>query len=393
MKAIRMKAYCLCLASTVAIVGCTDEFAPDSASTAPDYSRFLRNNDGSYSCTPTNRGQDVEADVIAMRNIAQVVSPNESDYFEASFDGGHRFVYVPAGPFAMGTENWGTDESPSHTVQLSGYWVGKNFVTNDQFETFVDETGYVTDAEKPGAEGCYVFVKHSLRPGGDWTPTPGRNWRNPFIDHPTDSFYREFDNLGDHPVGCVSWYDAEAYGDWLSEKIGLNIALPTEAQWEKAARGDDGRAWPWGNEPPDAIRSNFADAAFDSAYEQPNQGEPDNSVDDGWSATSPIGAFPAGASPYGVMDMGGNTTAWVYDVPRQYSYGPINDPIGEAPEADRTDREMRGGFWISSRGTLTPSQSEINIKHTTRSDLRAQDDPRSSDDHLGFRVAIDYCDR
>jgi formylglycine-generating enzyme required for sulfatase activity len=93
------------------------------------------------------------------------------------------------------------------------------------------------------------------------------------------------------------------------------------------------------------------------------------------------------------MDMAGNTTAWVYDVPRQYSAGPINDPIGEAPKADRTDREMRGGFWISSRGTLTPSRSEIDIKHTTRSELRAHDDPRSSDDHLGFRVVIDYCDR
>lgn len=385
-----MRSIFLTSVAMMTLLGCAQEPAHEAL---PEHTEISQNSDGSYSCTPDAGGRNTQTDISAMRTLAHQVERNEHGHYEASFKGEHKFIYVPAGPFVMGTDNWGPDEQPAHTVTLSGYWIGENFITNDQFKAFIEDTGYVTDAEKPDAEGCYIFVKNVDKAGGDWTPTPGRNWMNAFVDHPTDPLYREFSNLGDHPVGCVSWYDAIAFGGWLSAKIGVNVTLPSEAQWEKAARGDDARAWPWGNEPPDATRSNFADAAFDAAYEQPNQGEPDVTVNDGWSATSPVGIFPAGASPYGVLDMGGNTTAWVYDVPRKYSNQPITDPIGRAPESDRTDREMRGGFWISSRGSLSPTPREIEIKHTTRSDLRAQDDPRSSDDHLGFRVAIDYCSR
>jgi formylglycine-generating enzyme required for sulfatase activity len=278
-------------------------------------------------------------------------------------------------------------------VFLHGYWIGKNLITNDQFGAFVEDTGFVTDAERSAADGCYVFIAHHDRRGGDWVSTPGRNWRNAFDDHPADPYYRDFKNLGQHPVGCVSWYDAMAYTRWLSSKIGLPVSLPTEAQWEKAARGTDGRAWPWGNEPPDETRSNFADASFDEAYEQPNQGEPSLEVDDGWSATSPVGIFTAGASPYGVLDMSGNTTQWVFDLLGRYSAESQTNPMGPTGGSDRSMRVMRGGFWIASAGSLKPSAYEIRVKHTTRADLRAWDDPRTSDDHLGFRVVIDGCDR
>jgi formylglycine-generating enzyme required for sulfatase activity len=344
-------------------------------------------------CANPPFGHDAEEDAVFLRERGATVARNEFESLEASFANGMEFVYVPKGPFHMGTDDWGPDEQPVHEVFLHGYWIGKNLVTNEQFAAFVEASGFETDAERLPEDGCYVFIANPNRPGGDWIATPGTNWRNAFDDHPTDPYYRNFDNLGQHPVGCVSWYDAMAYAGWLSDQLGLPVSLPTEAQWEKAARGSDGRVWPWGNEPPDATRSNFADASFDTAYEQPNQGDPTLEVDDGWSATSPVGLFPAGASPYGVLDMSGNTTQWVFDLLGRYSEGAQTNPMGPTGGSDRTMRVMRGGFWIASAGSLTPSRLEIRIKHTTRADLRAWDDPRTSDDHLGFRVVIDGCER
>ncbi len=344
-------------------------------------------------CPNPSRGHDTEADVREIRNHAETVVVNGHNAHEASFGDGLDFIYVPKGAFQMGTDAWGPDEQPVHEVDLHGYWIGKNLVTNDQFGAFVEATGFETDAERLPDNGCYVFIRHDARPGGDWIPTPGRNWRNAFDDHPTDPYYRNFENLGQHPVGCVSWYDAIAYTQWLTTELGVPVSLPTEAQWEKAARSSDGRAWPWGDDPPDASRSNFADASFDDAYEQPNQGEPSLDVNDGWSATSPVGLFPAGASPYGVLDMSGNTTQWVYDLLGRYSPEPQVNPMGPTRGSDRSLRVMRGGFWIASASSLHPSDREMQIKHTTRADLRAWDDPRTSDDHLGFRVVIDGCER
>lgn len=344
-------------------------------------------------CESPAIGNSMDADLQFMRRHAASVEENAFGTYEADFNNNVDFVYVPTGIFQMGTNEWGSDEQPVHDVFLNGFWIGKNLVTNEQFAEFVNESEFVTDAEKPDAEGCYVFIARRNGEGGNWQPTPGWNWRNAFDDHPTDPYYRDFENLRQHPVGCVSWYDAMAYSEWLSAKLRLSVSLPTEAQWEKAARGTDGRAWPWGNEPPDETRSNFADASFDAAYEQPNQGVPTLSVDDGWSATSPVGLFPAGASPYGVLDMSGNTTQWVYDLLSPYSSEMQSNPMGPTGGADRSTRAMRGGFWIASASSLTPTPKEIRQKHTTRADLRAGDDPRSSDDHLGFRVVIDGCDR
>jgi formylglycine-generating enzyme required for sulfatase activity len=344
-------------------------------------------------CTNPLHGHSPETDAELLREHGATVATNDFETYEASFSNGLEFAYVPKGSFQMGTDTWGPDEQPVHEVFLHGYWIGKNLVTNQQFGAFVEATGFVTDAERLPEDGCYVFIANQNRSGGDWVATPGRNWRNAFDNHPTDPYYRDFDNLGRHPVGCVSWYDAMAYAGWLSDQLGLPVSLPTEAQWEKAARGSDRRVWPWGNEPPDATRSNFADASFDAAYEQPNQGDPSLEIDDGWSATSPVGLFPAGASPYGVLDMSGNTTQWVYDLVGPYSQETQENPLGPTGGSDRSLRVMRGGFWIASASLLNPSRREIGIKHTTRADLRAWDDPRTSDDHLGFRVVIDGCER
>ena len=344
-------------------------------------------------CQNPSHGHNAEEDATLLRERGAAVAANDFESLEASFAIGMEFVYVPKGRFQMGTDAWGPDEKPVHEVFLHGYWIGKNLVTNEQFGAFVEDTGFLTDAERLPDDGCYVFIAHHDSPGGDWMPTPGRNWRNAFDDHPTDPYYRDFGNLGQHPAGCVSWYDAIAYTTWLSTELGMPVSLPTEAQWEKAARGTDGRVWPWGNQPPDATRSNFADASFDAAYEQPNQGEPTLDIDDGWSATSPVGLFPAGASPYGVLDMSGNTTQWVYDLAGPYSPEPQVNSMGPTGGSDRSLRVMRGGFWIASASSLEPSRREIRIKHTTRADLRAWDDPRTSDDHLGFRVVIDGCER
>ena len=171
----------------------------------------------------------------AVRRQATTVEQNDLGYWQADLGNGHILIYVPAGPFDMGSRDGEPFEQPVHRVMLSGYWIGKFPVTVAQSRTFVADAGYVTDAER--GEGCWVEQPGDVRYDA--------SWQAPYVTQ------RE-----DEPVLCVSWNDAMAYATWMSALTGLHFTLPTEAQWEKAARGTDGRAYPWGDVPPDGSQAN-----------------------------------------------------------------------------------------------------------------------------------------
>lgn len=202
--------------------------------------------------------------------------------------GGMEFVRVPAGKFIMGS-NDRDNERPQHTGEISyDFWIGKYPVTNGQFAQFVAATKYQFDQ-------------------GDWK------------------------RKTNHPVVNVSWHDAMAYCRWLNELTcgevhDLTLRLPTEAEWEKAARGADGRVFPWGND-------------FDQ--------NKCNSSEGGKSGTTPVGAYsPQGDSPYGVVDMAGNVWEWCHSLYKFYPY-----LVGDGRENEVEDgaRMLRGGSWVGNQ--------------------------------------------
>ena len=233
-------------------------------------------------------------------------------------------VVVPAGPFTMGIDHpRATDEKPSRQVYLSAFSIDRYEVSNARFAAFVAATGYQTEAEKRGAEKA-----------------DGISWRQP---HGPGSAADP-----GHPVVYVSWQDAHAYCAWRGGR------LPTEAEWEKSARGSDGQLWPWG-------------AKF--AAGRANLWGPE----DGYAGLAPVGSFPAGASPYGALDMAGNVWEWCadwYDA-NYYATAPAKDPQG--PETGRF-KVLRGGSWINP-GPALRSINRFEVLPVERSP------------YIGFRCA------
>ena len=201
-------------------------------------------------------------------------------------------VYVPAGEFLMGSSEADgqaeDDEKPQHTVYLDAFWIDRTEVTNAQYRKCLEAGA----CQEPGC----------------WD-------QNDY-------------NASDQPVVCVSWDDAQAYAAWAGGR------LPTEAEWEKAARGTDGRIYPWGNEF-DGSRLNYCDRNCEF-------GAKDTSTDDGYAEMAPVGRYPSGASPYGALDMAGNVLEWVADWwhPEYYDYSPARNPQG--PDSGNY-RVIRGG--------------------------------------------------
>jgi formylglycine-generating enzyme required for sulfatase activity len=276
-------------------------------------------------------------------------------------------VYVPAGKFDMGNAGiqwiWAgslrdgdlgglqvfTDEQPQHTIYLDAFWIDQTEVTVAMFRTFVEATGYEITAEiagwgQPWREGPMEE---------EWPQVPGADWQ-----HPRGPESIAEDN---HPVVQVSWEDAAAYCEWAGGR------LPTEAQWEKAARGTDGRIWPWGNTY-DGIRGSFCEAQC------PIERWRDDSCDDGYAFTAPVGSFPSGASPYGALDMAGNVWEWVADWYDEGYYGdsPTENPSGPPSGSERA---MRGGAWYDNEPWV-------------RCTVRHQNPPWSRCDDVGFRCAV-----
>lgn len=254
------------------------------------------------------------------------------------------WVEIPSGPFLMGSDKAKDgqaydDELPQHTVTLAAYRIGRVPVTVAQFAAFVQATVYVTTAEKEGSSRAWT--------GSKWEDVKGASWRAPRGPG------SDVSQKGEHPVTCVSWLDAVAFCMWAG------VRLPSEAEWEKAARGVDGRIYPWGNESPDAKLCNF-----------------NMNVKD----TTAVGQYPKGVSPYGVLDMAGNVWEWTNsaweksaDKP-DFAY-PYNPGDGREDQS-RTDvrRVLRGGGWY-------------NGARYVRSAGRPRLVPGSRFNLVGFRVA------
>ncbi len=309
--------------------------------------------------------------VAKMQKRAKQIYKNNKGFWEAEFSDGHVMVYIPVGEFTMGSEEGLSNERPVHKVYLDDYWLGKYPVTVGQFRKFIADTNYVTDAEK--GKGSWQFWK------GEWVVRLDGNWKNPYFEQ------------GDkHPVVSVSWNDAVEYCKWLSKKTGLYFKLPTAAQWEKGARGTDGRKFPWGNDKPDGTKANYADINYWNKYK--NARQPDKNINDGYIETSPVGSYPEGASPYGLLDMAGNVWEWCNDVYQSnyYAISPYKNPFGP-PDTGKPDQERvnrGGGSWTDRSGYITPKGG-----HNLRSAARTGDEQNSSDDHMGFRICIDYIKR
>lgn len=214
-------------------------------------------------------------------------------------------VYIPAGTFTMGDTHGGggLDEKPTHPVTLNAFWLDRTEVTNVQFDRFVTASGHRTTAERKG--WAYVFRD------GKWHMVTGAAWRSPggpgSPPPPT------------HPVVQVSWEDATAYCKWADKR------LPTEAEWEYAARGTDGWKYPWGNTW-EASRARFGG----------NRGS---------ETTAPVGSYPTGASPFGVLDLAGNVWEWTSSLYKPYPYVAAD---GREDLTASGDRVFRGGSWYSS---------------------------------------------
>jgi formylglycine-generating enzyme required for sulfatase activity len=253
-------------------------------------------------------------------------------------------LFIPAGEFLMGsTGSAAANEKPQHAVYLDAFWIDRTEVTVSQFRSFVQQTGYLTRAETRGR--AYAWVESAK----EWQEVTGADWLHPF--GPESSVEDS------HPVVQVSWFDAEAYCAWAAS------SLPTEAQWEKAARGTDGRSYPWGSAF-DGSRVNYCDAGCAGG---------DTAFEDGYRFTAPVGSYPAGASPYGALDMAGNVWEWVADRYDNgyYAVSPARNPAGPASGSSRV---LRGGSWNHDRSGM-------------RTAYRLDSSPAFSVDNFGFRCA------
>jgi len=274
-------------------------------------------------------------------------------YLAAPFPILPEMVFVPAGEFQMGDNfrEGSPNELPVHTVYLDAYYIGKYEVTNEQFCAFLNEMGKHSEGDTTwldiNSSSCLIVYS-----GVDYSPKPDKEY---------------------HPVVEVSWYGARAYCTWLTNKTGHTYRLPTEAEWEKAARGTNQRRYAWG----DSIDGSYANYI--------DSGDP---YDNG---TTPVGYYNGrkydsfdthrNSSPYGAYDMAGNAWEWCHDwySSNYYANSPPNNPVGPSTGSNRV---VRGGGWASHSGYPFPA--------FLRSAGRSYYYPDGTESSIGFRCLREY---
>ena len=301
-------------------------------------------------------------------------------------------IRIPGGTFRMGSDRHYAEEAPSHRVTVDGFWIDRTPVTNAQFRDFVEATGHVTVAEiTPDAKDYPGALPHMLRAGslifnppaqpvtdmrlwGQWWKFQfGATWRKPYGSGSS------IKGLDDHPVVHVAYADAEAYAAWAGK------SLPTEAEWEFAARGGlEDSEFAWGDELTPAGRhmANTWQGAFPS----------ENTKEDGYARTSPVGAYPPNG--YGLLDMIGNVWEWTTDfwstrhqadapkaccVPQNPRGGPEADSYDPNQPAIRIPRKvLKGGSHLCAP----------NYCKRYRPAARHAEPVDTSTSHVGFRCVI-----
>lgn len=269
---------------------------------------------------------------------------------------GMEFINVPGGCYRMG-DIFGTgmaQELPVHDVCVDDFALGKHLVTVGQFRAFVAATGYTTEAER--GMGCGIWDFARLRTFMQTT----KHWRDP-----------GFAQDDRHPVLCVTWHDAAAFADWLAAATGIAYRLPTEAEYEYAARsGGKDYEYPWGKGAP---VGNVYDESGHRALRISDKPESAlfHGYDDGYVYTAPVGSFAPNA--LGLHDMAGNVCAWMSDWYGEnwYAQSPRDNPKGPALGSQRM---LRGSTWADDR-------------RQTRSTLRIWYAPHTNSNDTGMRLA------
>ena len=248
-----------------------------------------------------------------------------------------KMVLIPAGEFIMGSDQGREDEAPAHLVYLDGFWIDQYEVTNQEYLRFVQETGI----------------------------SPPRYWLKGMYPSGQETY----------PVVGVRWKDAEAYCAWAGKR------LPTEAEWEKACRGTEGKIYPWGNDP-DPLRVNVT---------YPSEGPQPRQWDDAWAllihpqpdehpSLKPVGSYPDGVSPFGIYDLVGNASEWVADYYNWDGYWEIStdNPLVLDPPWNHV---LRGSAW------LMPYGGDLGGHDTNRCTARSSSHGDTRDARVGFRCA------
>lgn len=287
--------------SLIVMATATPEVTIDKAKVAAALSEAMQS-------SSNKEGGDTSASPTAEPTPAPIVPPTDTPEPRPEPILAEAMILIPAGPFIFGSDNSVPDESPAQSIDLPAFEIDQYEVTNDNFAQFVAATGYETHAEKSGQNSWRVYAA----------------------------------GKGDHPVVKVTWDDALAFCNWAGKR------LPTEMEWEKAARGTDGRLYPWGN-------------TFDPSLAKVKGTGP--------RGITAVGSFPDGVSPYGVADMSGNVWEWTASWFQAY---PGNTSGSE--NYGEQFRVTRGGAWFEVAAQVTTFN-----RNATK--------PIGSNDDLGFRCA------
>ncbi|NWF64480.1 MAG: formylglycine-generating enzyme family protein [Chloroflexi bacterium] len=270
----------------------------------------------------------------AINEPAEQVANAQAGSERVSSVDGMPAVYIPDGTFRMGgmDPDVDRDEEPPHNVTMKGFWMDKLEVTNAMYTLCV---------QAGACEPPQTFKSQN---------------RESYFNNP---------EFNDYPVVYVTWLQAETYCTWAGRR------LPTEAEWEYAARGNDYRTYPWGDDRPDSSRGNFNYFVGD---------------------TTRVGDYPAGASPFGILDMAGNVAEWVADYydGNYYSQGVTSNPTGPGARSEYFNRVVRGGtFQDAFKDVRVANRASVRGSNPQADDIYSEDYLGEFSPKIGFRCASD----